>query len=162
MRLQTETVAEFELFGEYCRIPPSSRNLPNFVRRTGVGFQRAKNLSKKHNWSVRAMAFDDAALALRPDPKTMDEEASAAGQLIAAHTLIDLGMSVLAMKDPSMITVKQAVELTKIGTEMHRKALGEADQHIKVTKDDISRVVNFVDELFEGKVIEEAEVVDDV
>lgn len=154
-RQDGESAEEYELFTEYCRIPPSSRNMRNLSRRISVPSTRLSFLSKKWNWINRAAAFDNASLALRPDPTSMDEEASLAAQLAASAALLDLGLRAIELKDPSRIPVTKANELVKSALEIQRRALGEADITVQVNHDDLKRVNDLI-----GDLIEDAEVIE--
>lgn len=153
-RLQDERAEHYEMFGEWCRIPPSSRNLTNFCQRTGVPARTAKRLHKEWQWDRRADLYDTDALKLRPDPRTMEEEAAIAGQLAAAQTLLDLGLSAAQLKNPALISMDQAIKLTEKGVEIQRRAMGQADLNVQFSVEDMSRVNALLGDLVEGEAIE--------
>lgn len=156
-RRTDEPSADYEIFTEWCRVPPSSRTIENLSRRTGIPALKISQLHKKWNWDPRALAYDEAALALRPDPRSMDEEASIAGQLYASKALLELGLTALQLKDPSRIGVGKAMELVQAALKAQRAALGEADVNVNVTSTDLSRVNELLLEIG----IEDAEIVEE-
>ena len=153
-RLNGESAAHYELFAEFCKVPPSSRSLANFCRRTGVPPATAKKLSKEWSWEVRAELYDTDALKLRPDPRSMDEEASIAGQLAASKMLLELGLSAAQVKNPALISTDQMIKLIEKGVEIERKAMGQADLNVQFSVEDMSRVNNLLGDLLEGEAIE--------
>ena len=146
-RLQDEKAEHYELFTEWCRIPPSSRNLQNFCRRTSIPPRTAKKLHDAWRWEVRATLFDNDSMKLRPDPRLVDEEAAIAGQLAAATTLLDLGLSAIQLKNPALIPVDNAMKLVEKGVEVQRRALGQADLNVQFTVDDMSRVNRLLEDV---------------
>lgn len=157
-----EPLDAYEAFVEWCRVPHSSRNLGNFLRRTAYPAKLIRKLMLKWHWEVRANAFDNDSLQLRPDPASMDEEAALAGQLAAAQALLDIGLRAIEVKNPSLISTEKAMKLVSSGVEIQRRALGQADLNVQFTVDDMTRVnrmLEDLDELGEGWVIDDAEVV---
>lgn len=146
-RLQDEKAEHYELFTEWCRIPPSSRSLANFCRRTSIPPRTAKKLHDTWRWEVRATLFDNDSMQLRPDPRMVDEEAALAGQLVAAHSLLDLGLSALELKNPALIPVDKAIKLVEKGVEVQRRALGQADLNVQFTVDDMTRVNRLLEDV---------------
>lgn len=151
-----ESVAEYEMFVEWCNIPPSSRRINNYCRRTGFNQHIVYKAHSKWLWDDRARAFDNDSLMLRPNPSNMDDEAALAAQMAAANTLLELGLKSLELKNPSLISSDKALKLVEKGVEIQRRALGQADLNVQFTADDMSRVNKLVEEL-----IIDAEVVDD-
>jgi hypothetical protein len=90
----------------------------------------------------------------------MDDEAAIAGQMAAAQTLLDLGLSTIQIKNPSLINVKDALKLVEKGVEIQRRALGQADLNVQFTVEDMSRVNKLIDEL-DGEIVE-VEELDDI
>lgn len=156
-RRPDESHTHYEAFVEWCRIPPSSRNLGNYCRRTGYPVKLVKKLYLEWSWEDRARAFDNDSVALRPDPSSMDDEAALAGQMAAATTLLDLGLRAIELKNPSLISADKAIKLVEKGVEIQRRALGQADLNVQFTVDDFSRVQRLIDEI-DGEVVD-AEVV---
>lgn len=159
-RLNGEPLDAYEAFVEWCKIPFSSRNLGNFLRRTAYPQKRIRQLMKEWHWEMRANAFDNDSLQLRPDPASMDEEAAIAGQMAAASTLLDLGLRAIEMKNPSLISADKALKLVEKGVEIQRRALGQADLNIQFESADLSRVNKILGDLAEDDelVIEDAQV----
>lgn len=158
-RRPDESASHYEAFVEWCRIPPSSRNLGNFCRRTNFPAKMVKKLYVQWQWEDRARAFDADSIALRPDPASMDDEAALAGQMAAATTLLELGLRAIELKNPSLIPVDKAIKLVEKGVEVQRRALGQADLNVQFSVDDMSRVNRLIEEL-DGDVVD-AEVVPD-
>jgi hypothetical protein len=159
-RAEGESREEYEAFVEYCRIPPSSRSYGNLVRRTGLPINFVQRAAKKNLWLERSGAFDKASEALRPDPASMDEEASRAAQLAAAAMLQELGSLAISMKNPAHVKVADALRLVDRGIEIQRRALGEADMTISVKHETMQRVDAMVDKILELEA-EDVEVVDE-
>lgn len=147
-RLSDEDHTVYEMFVEWCRIPPSSRNLANFTRRTGYPVKIARKMKEVWHWEVRANAFDHDSLQLRPDPTLMNDEAALAGQLAAATVLLDLGLNAIALKNPALISADKAMKLVEKGVEIQRRAMGQADLNVQFTVDDMSRVNRLVGDVF--------------
>ena len=160
-RADNETTDEYEAFKEYCFIPPSSRTQINLSRRTGLTGNWISRIAKKNMWDERATAFDNAAQRLRPDPSSMDEEASKAAQLAAAAMLSDLGSLALSMKNPAQIKVADAKWMVEKGIELQRKALGEADLTIKIDKGNMERVDDLIGEVLSLEADDVEEIEDD-
>jgi hypothetical protein len=160
-RLAGEPLEAYEAFTEWCKIPMSSRNIGNFLRRTAYPAKQIRKLMKEWHWEVRANAFDHDSLQLRPDPSSMDEEAAIAGQMAAATALMELGLSALDLKDPSRIPLDKAIRLAEKGVEIQRRALGMADLNIQFEVADLSRVNAILAELSDDDdlVIEDAQIV---
>lgn len=158
-RRPDESAAHYEMFVEYARIPPSSRSLGNYCRRTGFQQKLVKRVFESNQWEVRARDFDNDSLALKPDPSSMDDEAALAGQMAAASTLLELGLNAIQIKNPSLISAEKALKLVEKGVEIQRRALGQADLNVQFTVDDMTRVNKILDEL-DGDIVE-AEVVPD-
>lgn len=160
-RRPDEPGSAYEAFVEWCRIPPSSRNLGNYCRRTGFQLRIVKKLFNEWQWEARARAFDNDSIALRPDPTTMDDEAALAGQLAAAQTLLDLGLKAIELKNPSLLPADKAIKLVEKGVEIQRRALGQADLNVQFTVEDMSRVNRMLEELdidvVDAEVIPDAE-----
>lgn len=154
-RREDESPEEYELFTEWARIPPSSRSVPNMARRTAVPLKKLKQLLERHEWETRAVAFDNAALALRPDPRTMDEEAAITAQVAASQILLDLGLRAIELKNPALISVDKASNLIKSAIELQRKALGQADLTVHVTGEDMSRVNELIGEVFDAEEVDD-------
>lgn len=146
-RRNDESITDYEMFTEWCRIPPSSRSLGNYCRRTGFPPRIVRKKMDEWAWEARSIAFDNDSLMLRPDPASMDDEAAIAGQMAAAQTLLDLGLSTIQIKNPSLINVKDAVKLIEKGVEIQRRALGQADLNVQFSVEDMSRVQKLLDEL---------------
>lgn len=159
-RLPDESASAYEAFVEWCRIPPSSRNLGNFCRRTGFPQAAVRKLWREWSWEDRSRAFDNDSMALRPDPSNMDDEAALAGQMAAASALLDLGLSSIQIKNPSQIPVDKALKLVEKGVEIQRRALGQADLNVQFDVSDLSRVNKLLEE-FGGDMIEDAEIIED-
>lgn len=159
-RLNDEPHSDYELFTEFCKIPVSSRNLANFTRRTSIPDKLARKMRDKWYWEIRAEAFDHDSLMLRPDPRSMDEEAAIAGQLAAATILIDMGLNALALKNPSLIPVDKAMKLAEKGIEIQRRAMGQADLTIGFDVEDMTRVNKLIGDVLGGD-IEDVDVIDD-
>lgn len=160
-RLQDESHSDYELFTEYARIPQSSRTLENFSRRTSIPMKAARKMRDKWHWEVRANAFDHDSMMLRPDPRAVDEEAAIAGQLAAANIMLDLGLSVLSVRNPSLVPVGKAIKLVEKSVEIQRRALGQADLNVQFSVDDFSRVNKMIGEVIGVDDVEE-EGMDDV
>jgi hypothetical protein len=158
-RRPDESAAHYEMFVEWCRIPPSSRNLGNYCRRTGFQPKLVKRVFAQQQWETRARDFDNDSMALRPDPSSMDDEAALAGQMAAASTLLELGLNALQIKNPSLINADRAIKLVEKGVEIQRRALGQADLNVQFDVSDFSRVSKLLEEL-DGNVVD-AEVVAD-
>jgi len=158
-RRPDESTTYYEMFVEWCRIPPSSRSLGNYCRRTGFQQRVVKKVYSEWSWEDRARAFDNDSMALRPDPSNMDDEAALAGQMAAANTLLELGLTSIQLKNPAMISADKALKLVEKGVEIQRRALGQADLNVQFTVDDMSRVNRLLDEL--GDDVVDAEVVPD-
>jgi hypothetical protein len=156
-----EPADKYELFTEWCRIPVSSRSLPNFCRRTSIPPRMAKKMIEQWQWETRAASFDNDAMQLRPDPRTMDEEAALAGQLAAAQILLDLGISSIQLKNPALLSADKAMKLVEKGVEIQRRAMGQADLNVQFTVDDMSRVNRLMDDLFDVEDAEEVEEIED-
>lgn len=146
-RRSDESITDYEMFTEWCRIPPSSRSLGNYCRRTGFPPRIVRKKMDEWSWETRSIAFDNDSLMLRPDPASMDDEAAIAAQMAAAQTLLDLGLSTIQIKNPSLINVKDAVKLIEKGVEIQRRALGQADLNVQFSVEDMSRVQKLLDEL---------------
>ena len=157
-RRPDESHTHYEMFVEWCRIPPSSRNLGNYCRRTGFQPRLVKRVFEDQQWETRTRDFDNDSLALRPDPSSMDDEAALAGQMAAANTLLELGLNAIQLKNPSLISADKALKLVEKGVEIQRRALGQADLNVQFTVDDMSRVNKLMGDLFDA---EDAEVVDE-
>lgn len=158
-RLQEEGHEEYEAFVEWCKIPPASRNLANLQRRTGFPPNITRKLVIEFHWEVRANAFDHDSRSLRPDPTVLDDEAALAGQLAAASTLLELGLSALQLKNPALIPVDKALKLAERGIEIERRARGQADLNVQFTVDDMTRVNRMIGEILDEDEIEDAEIV---
>lgn len=158
-RRPDESAAHYEMFVEWCRIPPSSRNLGNYCRRTGYPPKLVRKVFSNWSWEDRSRAFDNDSIALRPDPASMDDEAAIAGQMAAASSLLELGLRAIELKNPSLISADKALKLVEKGVEIQRRALGQADLNVQFTVDDMSRVNRMLEEL-DGDVVD-AEVVPD-
>ena len=156
-----EPADAYELFTEWCRIPFSSRSLPNFSRRTSIPPRMAKKLHTQWQWDERSAHFDADAMALRPDPRSMDDEAAMAGQLAAAQILLDLGISSIQLKNPALLSADKAMKLIEKGVEIQRRAMGQADLTVQFGFEDLSRVNRVLDDLFdveaEEVIVEEIE-----
>lgn len=139
-RLAGEPIEAYEAFVEWCKVPYSSRNLGNFLRRTAYPQKLIRKLMDEWRWEARANAFDNDSLQLRPDPTSMDEEVALAGQMSAAATLLDLGLRAIEVKNPALISADKALKLVEKGVEIQRRALGQADLNIQFTVDDMTRV----------------------
>lgn len=146
-RRPDESITDYEMFTEWCRVPPSSRSLGNYCRRTGYPPRIVRKKMEQWSWETRSIAFDNDSLMLRPDPSSMDDEAAIAGQMAAAQTLLDLGLSTIQIKNPSLINVKDAVKLIEKGVEIQRRALGQADLNVQFSVEDMSRVQKLLDEI---------------
>jgi hypothetical protein len=155
-----ESASEYEMFVEWCKIPASSRNIGNYCRRTGFQPRIVRKKMELWSWESRTIAFDNDSLMLRPNPSNMDDEAAIAGQMAAAQTLLDLGLSTIQIKNPSLINVKDALKLVEKGVEIQRRALGQADLNVQFTVEDMSRVNKLIDEL-DGEIVE-VEELDDI
>lgn len=153
-----EPADKYELFTEWCRIPTSSRNLPNFCRRTSIPPRMAKKMIVEWQWETRSASFDNDAMQLRPDPRTMDEEAALAGQLAAAQTLLELGLSSIQLKNPALISADKAMKLVEKGVEIQRRAMGQADLNVQFTVEDFSKVNSLIEDLFDVEAEEVEEV----
>lgn len=156
-RRPDESASHYEMFVEYAKIPPSSRNLGNYCRRTGFPPKTVRRVAEEWQWESRCIAFDNDSIALRPDPSTMDDEAAIAGQMAAAQTLLDLGLNAIQLKNPSLISADKAIKLVEKGVEIQRRALGQADLNVQFTVDDMSRVQKLLDEI-NGDVFDVTEV----
>jgi hypothetical protein len=159
-RLADESHSDYELFSEWCKITPSARTMANFSRRTSIQPKLARKLIEKWRWQVRAEAFDHDSLQLRPDPRSMDEEASIAGQLAASAVLLDMGLTALALKNPALIPVDKAIKLAEKGVEIQRRAMGQADLNVQFNVEDMTRVNKLIGELIGEDDIEDAEIID--
>lgn len=158
-RRPDESATYYEMFVEWCRIPPSSRNLGNYCRRTGFQQRVVKRVFESQQWESRARDFDNDSMNLRPDPSNMDEEAALSGQMAAATTLLELGLTAVQLKNPALIPAGTALKLVEKGVEIQRRALGQADLNVQFTVDDMTRVNRILDEL-DGDIVD-AEVVPD-
>ena len=157
-RLDDESHEQYEAFVEWCKIPPSSRNLANLQRRTGFPPAVTRKLVGEFHWEVRATAFDHDSRNLQPDPRALDEEAALAGQLAAASTLLELGLNALQLKNPALIPVDKALKLAEKGIEIERRARGQADLNVQFTVEDMTRVNKMIGDVL-GDEIEDAEIV---
>lgn len=154
-----EPLDAYEAFVEWCRVPRSSRNLGNYLRRTAYPQKLIRKLMVEWKWEERAAAFDNDSLQLRPDPTSMDEEAALAGQMVAAAALLDLGLRAMEMKNPALLSADKALKLIEKGVEIQRRALGQADMTMQFTVDDMTRVNKLFAEFGDDFVIEDAQVV---
>lgn len=159
-RADDESPEEYEAFVEFVRIPISSRSHANLARRTGLPINFIKRVAKKNYWLERAGAFDKASEQLRPDPTSLDEEASRAAQLAAAAILQELGSLAISMKNPAHVKVADALRLVEKGIEIQRRALGEADITVQVKQESMERVNALLDEVIELEATD-VEVVED-
>ena len=108
--------------------------------------------------------FDVDSNNLKPDPSTMDEEIALAGQKAAAITLLDLGLSALSVKNPSLISVDAAIKLVDKGSEIQRRAYGNKSLDAEFTVEDLTRVNDMLEELAKiskNENVVDAEVVDE-
>lgn len=153
-RRPDESASHYEMFVEYAKIPPSSRNLGNYCRRTGFPPKTVRKVAEQWQWESRCVSFDNDSIALRPDPSSMTDEAAIAGQMAAAQTLLDLGLSAIQLKNPSLISADKAMKLVEKGVEIQRRAMGQADLNVQFTVEDMSRVHKLLDELDVYDVIE--------
>lgn len=160
-RLPSEPLDAYEAFTEWCRIPMSSRNIGNFLRRTAYPPKLVRKLMKEWRWEERAIAFDHDSLQLRPDPTLLDEEAAISGQLAAASVLLDLGLRAIEVKNPALISADKAMKLVASGVEIQRKALGQADLNVQFTTDDLGRVNKLLEKFGDEFIIDNAEVIPD-
>lgn len=160
LRLVDEKPEEYEMFCEWCKIPPSSRNIGNLSRRVSLDSRFLGKLHDTNHWQQRALSFDEAALQLRPETVNMNDEIAKAAHYAAGQIFIELGLTAMQLKDPSRIPVSKAAKLVEMGTDMQRKAIGEADININITGQDMGRVHEAMRELgMEG--FEDAEIVDE-
>jgi hypothetical protein len=146
-RRPDEPSAIYEMFVEWCKIPPSSRGLGNYCRRTGHDARTVRRMMSKWEWEDRAHFFDNDSVELRPDPSLMEDEVAIAGQKAAAMMLLDIGLKALELKNPSLISVDKAMKLVEKGTEIQRRAYGQADINIEFNADDLSRVNKMLEDL---------------
>jgi hypothetical protein len=160
-RLPGEPLDAYEAFTEWCKIPMSSRNLGNFLRRTAYPQKLTRKLMKDWSWDERAIAFDHDSLLLRPDPSAVDEEAAIAAQLAAASTLMELGLRAVELKNPALLSADKALKILEKGVEIQRRALGQADLNIQFTTDDLGRVNKLLGQFGDEFLISDAEVIPD-
>lgn len=149
---------EYEAFVEWCRTPQQGRTVPNFARITGLPANWIKRVRGEYEWDARAAVFDAACEQLQPEPRDMTEEASKAAQLAAADILIELGSLSINLKNPAQLSVDQALKLVEKGTDIRRRALGEADVTIDVKQGSLENVRGMVDEVL---TLEAEEVMED-
>ena len=154
-----ESREEYEAFVEWCRTPRQGRSVPNFARITGFPAGWINRVRREKRWDDRVAHFDRACEALTPEPLDMTEGASRAAQLAASKILTELGSLAISLKNPAQLNVDQALKLMEKGTEMQRRALGEADVTIDVKQGSLENVRGMVDEVL---TLEAEEVMEDV
>lgn len=160
-RQNGETSAEYEMFFEWAKIPPSARTLGNYCRRTGYNARIAKKTMAAWNWEDRAAVYDSESMQLRPDPASMDEEATRTAHIVAAKALMETGLTALQMKDPTRISVADAMKLASMGFDMHTKAVGDGGEK-DFKADDIKRINDMLQTAYGGdEDIVDAEVIDE-
>lgn len=130
-QLPDETDVQYVAFTQYCKMG-QWRDLKKLGTRIDIPPAKLAKISDEHDWPARAREYDRACQGATPDDRDMSPMETLAFQFAAGHAMMELGISAIALKNPSQIKTSDALKLVKEGADLKRSAIGVNDGGVQI------------------------------
>jgi hypothetical protein len=123
-----ETARSYALFAAYRDMGPGERSLARVAREFGRSLDAVQQLSRRHGWVARAMAWDAENELVKRAAQVKELEAMARRQVLAGQLFQSRGVKrVQGMTDKEIgrLSISEAIRLVETGVRLERLGPGE-------------------------------------